>query len=363
MALPMVKSAVACADFSGTVQPYISQLNDLPQQIFQSATSLQALKELYLNTNPLVSAFALSLFLAPIFLVVSEINKNYSQVDRAWSLLPTVYNLHYTVYGHAKGVPTQRLNSLAIISAIWSARLTFNYWRKGGYTVGSEDYRWEILRKHINPPLFFIFNVTFISLAQSVQTLPTHSSRLVPRLKFRQVLLFTITTPTYILLLTSPVVKPDMTDMIFGQFMLIAIFLAFTADQQQWDYQKAKKSYQSTAKVPLGSQFSARDLDRGFLTHGLWSFSRHPNFLAEQSVWIILYLWSCWTTHTYLNWSAAGAAAYLVLFQASTWFTELVTAKKYPDYKIYQRRVGMFVPSLVGGGIGDFNDEGGKKEK
>lgn len=21
-------------------------------------------------------------------------------------------------------------------------RLTFNYWRKGGYSIGSEDYRW-----------------------------------------------------------------------------------------------------------------------------------------------------------------------------------------------------------------------------
>lgn len=23
-------------------------------------------------------------------------------------------------------------------------RLTFNYWRKGGYNVGSEDYRWSV---------------------------------------------------------------------------------------------------------------------------------------------------------------------------------------------------------------------------
>lgn len=120
MALPIVKSAVTCADFSRTVQPYLSQLNDLPQQIYHSATSLQALKELYLGTNPLVSAFAFSLFLVPIFLVVSEINRNYSQVDRVWSILPTFYNLHYVAYAHAKGLPTQRLNSLAIISVIWS---------------------------------------------------------------------------------------------------------------------------------------------------------------------------------------------------------------------------------------------------
>lgn len=122
MALPILKSTVACADFSKTVQPYIFQLNGLPHQIHQSAIKPADLKELYLNTNPLISAFAFSLFLVPIFLVLSEINKNYSQVDRAWSLLPTVYNLHYVAYGHAKGLPTQRLNSLAIISVIWSVR-------------------------------------------------------------------------------------------------------------------------------------------------------------------------------------------------------------------------------------------------
>lgn len=123
MALPLVKSALACSDFTRTVQPYIPQLNDLPQQLWQSATNPQALKQLYLNTNPLISAFAFSLLIVPIFLVISEINKNYSQVDRVWSLLPTVYNLHYVAYAHAKGLPTQRLDSLAIISSVWSVSM------------------------------------------------------------------------------------------------------------------------------------------------------------------------------------------------------------------------------------------------
>lgn len=124
MALPLLKSAVACTDFTRTVEPYISQLYDLPQKFLQSATNAQALKELYLNTNPLLSAFAVSLTLVPIIaLVVSEVNKNYSQIDRVWSLLPTVYNLHYVAYAHAKGLPTQRLDSLAIISTVWSVRI------------------------------------------------------------------------------------------------------------------------------------------------------------------------------------------------------------------------------------------------
>ena len=51
---------------------------------------------------------------------------------------------------------------------ITKSRLTYNYWRKGGYSIGSEDYRWEFLRKYINAPLFFLFDILFIALVQSV---------------------------------------------------------------------------------------------------------------------------------------------------------------------------------------------------
>ena len=122
MALPFVKTFADCADFDKTVLAYLPQLYDLPQQIFQSATSLRQLQILYVATNPVISAFALSLFLAPIFLIVSEVNKNYSQVDRCWSLLPTLYNAHFVLYAHAAGVPSRRLDSLLIVSCIWSVR-------------------------------------------------------------------------------------------------------------------------------------------------------------------------------------------------------------------------------------------------
>ena len=47
-----------------------------------------------------------------------------------------------------------------------------------------------------------------------------------------------------------------------------------------------------------------------------------------------------------MNWSFVGAASYLLLFQGSTWLTELLTAGKYPEYKEYQRQTGMFLPSV-----------------
>ena len=122
MALPVVRSLLDCTNFEKTVVPYIPQLYNLAQQVFQSITNLQALKVLYIATNPLISAFAFSLFLAPIFLVAGEVNRNYSQVDRFWSLLPTVYNAHYVLYAHATGLPTARLDALLVVSVLWSVR-------------------------------------------------------------------------------------------------------------------------------------------------------------------------------------------------------------------------------------------------
>lgn len=120
MSLPVIRTVVDAADFSKTVLPYVAQLNDLPQQILQSISNPQALKVLYVSTNPLISAFAFSLFLFPIFLVGGEINKNYSQVDRFWSILPTLYNAHYVLYAHAVGLPTQRLDTLLAFSCVWT---------------------------------------------------------------------------------------------------------------------------------------------------------------------------------------------------------------------------------------------------
>jgi steroid 5-alpha reductase family enzyme len=223
--------------------------------------------------------------------------------------------------------------SFADVVRIHQARLTFNYWRKGGYSIGSEDYRWELLRQYIPPFLFFVFNVLFISLVQSV-------------------LLFSITTPTYLLLLASrlasasgsPVESWTFGDLIISRLMVACVLVCLFADQQQWNFQNAKKSYQKIAKVP--AKFDRDDLDRGFIVSGLWGWSRHPNFAAEQAFWLTLYQWACYTTNSIYNWTGLGALAYLILFQASTWFTELVSAGKYPDYKEYQARVGKFVPRL-----------------
>ena len=171
LALPFVKSLPECADFSKTVQPYLPQLYDLPYRVIESINDRKALLDVYTSTNPLMLGLAFSLVLTVIVLVVSEINRNYSQVDRLWSILPVIYNVHYDLWAHLNGLPTAKIDHIMALSVIWGARLTFNYWRKGGYQVGSEDYRWNIVKDYVGPIPMFIFNIVFISLSQNVSVI------------------------------------------------------------------------------------------------------------------------------------------------------------------------------------------------
>lgn len=166
-------------------------------------------------------------------------------------------------------------------------------------------------------------------------------------------------------------------DIGFSQGLVGLVLLSAIADQQQWstpsspcchvsaadraDFQNAKQVYKSSGKVPAG--YTQKDLDRGFLTKGLWAYSRHPNFAAEQSVWVGLYFWSCYVTETFYNWSGVGVICYLILFQASTWFTELLSSNKYPEYKEYRKKVGMFVPGLSSVFSGGFGAAGSNEKK
>jgi len=72
---------------------------------------------------------------------------------------------------------------------------------------------------------------------------------------------------------------------------------------------------------------------------------------------VVLYQWGCYISNTYFNWTIVGAFSYLILFQASTWFTESISAKKYPEYGEYQARVGKFVPRLSTDLPGNFSDK------
>jgi steroid 5-alpha reductase family enzyme len=208
---------------------------------------------------------------------------------------------------------------------LWGIRLTANFAMKGAYSwkfwAGEEDYRWVVLRQK---PEFrgrwkwMLFNLFFISGYQNVL-----------------ILLFTL---PLIIALQNNTAPLGTIDFIAGGSMFFFIIFESIADIQQWNFQSKKWK-----KIRAGEALDD-DTKKGFLDKGLWSVSRHPNYFAEQAIWICFYFFGVASGGQWFNWSVAGCLLLIVLFRGSSSFSEEISAGKYPEYKEYQRRVSRFIP-------------------
>jgi steroid 5-alpha reductase family enzyme len=260
---------------------------------------------------------------ALICFVVSEIVRNYSQVDKLWSIMPVIYSI-IVLYNFPD---SPRIWIMTILVAAWGLRLSLNFARKGGYSKipwrGEEDYRWEIMRR--KPMLrgrirFGIFNLLFISLYQNI-------------------LILLFSTP---LLVAAQYAETPLSaaDIIAAILIIGALIIETTADNQLFSFQQQKKG-----EAPHQERFE-RSLKNGFISDGLFSKSRHPNFAAEQAVWVFFYIFGASASGEWLNWSASGAILLILLFIGSSTLTERISSSKYPEYKEYQKRVPRFLPRL-----------------
>jgi steroid 5-alpha reductase family enzyme len=247
--------------------------------------------------------------------VLSLVTREYSWVDRIWSVIPIVY---VWIFAGAAGFTDLRLDLLAAVVTLWGARLTFNFSRKGGYAPGGEDYRWAVLRGRMSPGRFQVFNLLFITIYQSL-------------------ILFLITMPAYTMF------ENRATPFSALDFVLIAVFLVFlagetVADQQQWRFHEWKRREAAEGREPRPR----------FLQTGLFRFSRHPNFFFEQAQWWVVFFLGASAAGSVLQWTVAGAVLLTLLFIGSTIFTESITSSKYPEYAGYKKRTSALVPWFPG---------------
>ena len=269
-----------------------------------------------LNTTIFISLVAIA-----YCFIVGEITNNNSQVDKLWSLLPIIYVWTVASYGEF----SIRLTLMSILVSIWGVRLTYNFSRHGAFTFkfweGEEDYRWPILRKkpEFNPKWkWTLFNLLFICAYQ-----------------ITLILLFT--TPIIIALQYNNI-PFGIIDYIATGLLLFFVIYETIADQQQWNYQRKKLEHNKNGKN------LSKDYKKGFLDKGLWAYSRHPNYFAEQAIWVSFYLFSVAASGQWFNWSIAGCLLLIVLFQGSSNFSEEISSSKYPLYKEYQNQVRRFLP-------------------
>jgi len=256
----------------------------------------------------LMLAIALTCF------VVGEITGNVSQTDKLWSITPVIYAWVIA----AKCDMDPRTVLMSVCATIWGVRLTYNFSRHGGYSwkfwTGHEDYRWAIVRQ--KPELqgalrWKLFHLGFICVYQH----------------------------TLLLLIALPILLCAGTPLTVADWLLAAIFVGLViletaADQQQWNYQAAKKSGARGAPY-----------ERGFIAEGLFARARHPNYFAEQSIWLVFFAFSVVATGQ-LNWTLAGALLLMLLFQGSAKLKETICASKYPEYADYVKRTPRFLPKL-----------------
>ena len=253
--------------------------------------------------------------------VTGELTGNNSQVDKLWSILPIVYV--WIVAGYGDFSP--RLVVMGVLVTIWGVRLTINFAMKGAYQwrfwSGEEDYRWEALRMkpEFNPRWkWMLFNLLFICGYQNIL-----------------ILLFTLPSLVVLQYAATPIGIFDYT-----AAGLMFFFIAFEtlADIQQRRYQSKK-----WAMIKAGIELTG-DYKKGFIDTGLWAKSRHPNYFAEQAIWVCFYLFSIAASGQWFNWSIAGCLLLIVLFRGSSNFSEEISAGKYPGYKAYQQKVPRFFP-------------------
>ncbi|RDB25604.1 hypothetical protein Hypma_006881 [Hypsizygus marmoreus] len=323
--------------------------------------------------------------------ILSIITFNVSQVDRVWTFLPTIYTAYYALLPLWPQEPLFPLcpytpKALGWVVAtdfspravlmfglvfVWMCRLSYNTHRRGLFNSQDEDYRWAVLRSQLPPWLFQIVNLTFIAAIQNI-------------------LLLLLGLPTKVASTVQPHTALTTSDILLAGLAFVVLALEFTADNQQYSFHAYKhaclaaekgrvESYDEKKQWPGARlKWTPEDAKRGFVTKGLWAYTRHPNFACEQSFWWIinlipllspsppdlvsqsldslsllpspstvihefphaLYPFLYEIFNPLVN--ILPALALTALFFSSSTYTEAITASKYSQYKTYQERVGMF---------------------
>jgi steroid 5-alpha reductase family enzyme len=276
--------------------------------------------------DPLSISWVLMLTISLYSFVFSVVSGNCSKVDQIWSITPELYGWLFYYLFYTSDVKSTEFNNkgyiLCILITIWGIRLTYNFWRRGGYGnffQHEEDYRWPILRKFINNTfLFLIFNISFISFYQNF-------------------LLWLLALPIYKVIKSKSEIN-DYDICLIVIFLLLLIFETI-ADEQHYRFH----TYKNSISIEERLKHKNEDIRNGFYTQGLFKYCRHPNYFCEQGIWVTLYLFTVQKNKLY-NFTILGSALLILLFQGSMHFSESITLSKYKEYSKYKNRTPQCIP-------------------
>ena len=265
-----------------------------------------------LSGTPFGTALYLCIVLAVVGWLFGLVTRECWWVDRIWSLCPPAYCL---IVAGMMGFASSRVNLMTALVCLWSARLTYNFARRGGYRRGGEDYRWAVVRERTGPVGFQLLNITFIAPGQML-------------------MIWLTIAPIHLAWLHRDVPLGGL-DLAVAAVFLALLAVETIADEQMWAFQQDKKR-----RLAAGE-----DVAEPFLRKGLFRLSRHPNYAAEIGMWCVFYLFGVAASGDWLNWTGIGAVGLAALLIGSIRLTESISASKYADYPAYKSATPMLVPS------------------
>jgi steroid 5-alpha reductase family enzyme len=232
-------------------------------------------------------------------------------IDPYWTIIPPLIGHYFAAHTAAVADPWRSQVALAV-TWLWSARLTYNYFRRERWRFGyREDWRFfDYRRRYPRHWWWMSFFVAFVS---------------------QEVMLTLVCLPLFFVHQSAVPFGP--LDAIGAAGCVVAIAIAHVGDTQLNRFMRAnaQRARRGEPKVLM-------------LDEGLWRYSRHPNYFGEALFWWCLGLMGA---HLGAWWSLVGAAVNTAVLVQVTVMTErrmLEQPERVAAFREYQRRTSVWLP-------------------
>lgn len=180
-----------------------------------------------------------------VIFIFSFIFRNSSFYDAYWTVIPPLFGLYYLAFPTATDVNQTRAYLAMAATCLWGLRLTYN-WIRYWEGLGHEDWRYVKLRKD-SGKLYWL--VSFSGLHM-----------------FPTILVYFSSLALYPTMATSNA-PLNVWDFVGFAVAVGAALLEWTADEQLYRFRQNPANRGKTISI------------------GVWTNSRHPNYLGEISFW------------------------------------------------------------------------------
>lgn len=240
-----------------------------------------------------------------VIFAFSRAFKNSSFYDAYWSVIPPLLAMYWYWANPQAGIDPTRAALVIGLVWLWAIRLTAN-WATFWEGLHHEDWRYPIVRGRAG-------KAEFLADFFGIHYFPT-------------VIVFLGCLPIYAVLTrgTAP----------FGWLDALALAVTLGAIL-----------IETIADLQLHSFIANKKTPGSFITTGLWSWSRHPNYFGELSFWWGLMLFGLAAAPDQWWWVVPGALAMTAMFVfASIPFMDERSVQRRPAYAEHMKKVSALVP-------------------